>query len=100
MEEGAGDHSSTDPVVRADMRDLFTAVLHLGTFVEEYDVAADVVAKVFRRDEQWRDALTRVRQLLKKYHAHEHLPARRSLAKWRVLRDKLLPMLRLYHADR
>ena len=103
MEEGVGDsgnHGVQDAVVRADMRDLFTAVQYLGKFVERYDVATDIVAKVFSRDKQWRDALTRVRQLLKKYHTHDALPARRSLATWRVLRDRLLPLLRLYHGDR
>jgi len=92
--------ASTDPALRADVADLFTACLHLGRSVEEFDAATNATAPVFRRDAQWREALAAVRRLLKRYHTHGALPVRRALAQLRVLRDKLLPMLAAYHADR
>ena len=81
-------------------RSLFTACLHLGASVEEYDAARDAVVTVFRRDDEWRDALAAILKKLRKYYKHDALPARVALAKWRVLRERLLPMLTLYHKDR
>ncbi len=100
MNEGALADASLDAVVRADLRDLFAAAAALGGVADEYSVAEGAVVRAFRRGPEWREALARVRQLLKKYHAHEALPARRALAAWRVLRDKLLPLLRSHSDDR
>ena len=91
-----GDDSSA---LRADRDYLFSSCLHLGRVLEEHDAEADTVVKRFRRDAQHKDALTVVRRLLKKYHTDEELPIRRYLAEWRVLRDKLLPMISRFHAD-
>ena len=37
---------------------------------------------------------------LKKYHSHEELPARAWLAKWGVMRTKLIPLALRYPTDR
>ena len=54
-----------DASLRSDVSDLFTACLHLVRVVEEYDAEADTTAPTFRRDEEWREALTAIRRLLK-----------------------------------
>ena len=93
---------------KADEEELFSACLHLGRLREEHDLVLDTVVVRFRRDvdeegtdgkRNWERSLTTIRRLLKKYHSHEDLPMRRCLAKWRILRDKLLPMITLYHRE-
>lgn len=88
-----------DPSLGGDRDYLFTSCLHLGRVLEEHDAEADTIVKRFRRDAQHKDALTVVRRLLKKYHNHDELPIRKCLAEWRVLRDKLLPMISRFHGD-
>ena len=93
---------------KADEEELFSACLHLGRLREEHDLVLDTVVVRFRRDvdeegtdgkRNWERSLTTIRKLLKKYHGHEDLPMRRCLAKWRVLKDKLLPMITLYYRE-
>lgn len=94
------DRSSFGAALHADVDDLFAACLRLGRDVEEYDAELDATVTRFRRDDEWREALSAIRRLLKKHHSHDQLPMRTCLAKWRVLRDKLLPMLTRFHSDR
>ena len=98
--DAALDAGAYDASLRADVSALFTACLHLAKEEEEYDAETDATVRRFRRDPEWRDALTIIRRLLKKHHNHEDLPMRRCLAKWRVLRDKLLPMISRFHGER
>ena len=92
-----------DPALRAELkhdeRDLFAAVNALGQVLEEFNPESGAHEARFRRDEQWRDALAAIRKALKKYHRHEGLPARGWLAKWRVLPDRLLPLVAAYPRD-
>jgi hypothetical protein len=92
-----------DPDARRELRrdeaDLFAAVNSLGQTLEEFDADSGRHEARFRREEHWRDALAAVRKLLKKYHRHDALPARGWLARWRVLQDRLLPMVAAYPAD-
>jgi hypothetical protein len=100
----------TDRDVTNDMRDLFAYCSDIGKFVEVYDVASDRVESEFqcvppndysKGPKKFQDRMLKeIRGLLKKYHRHEALPARRGLAKWRVLREKFLPILRQRHTDR
>ena len=62
-----------DPVLRADTRDLWTAVTVLGEEAEEYDAATDTTTVRFTRGPEWKEALNAIRKLLKKYHTHEAL---------------------------
>ena len=88
-----------DAELQGDREFLFTSCLHLGRLLEEHDAEADTVVKRFRRDALSKNALTAVRRLLKKYHNHDDLPIRRYLSEWRVLRDRLLPMISRFHSD-
>ncbi len=94
------DEDILDPVLRADTRDLWTAVTVLGEEAEEYDAATDTTTVRFSRGPEWKEALNAIRKLLKKYHSHESLPIRLSLHKWGVLSGRLLPMVARYHEDR
>jgi hypothetical protein len=98
-----------DAAFKADREDFFSACLHLGRAVGEFDIESDSMVERFRRDEadgvgadgkrNWERSLTTIRKLLKKYHSHEDLPMRRFLAKLHVLRHKLLPMISLFHHE-
>jgi len=92
-----------DPDARRELRrdeaDLFAAVNSLGQTLEEFDADSGRHEARFRREERWREALTAVRHLLKKYHRHDALPARGWLARWRILENRLLPMVAAYPKD-
>ena len=88
-----------DDELGGDREYLFSSCLHLGRVLEEHDAEADTIVKRFRRDAESKDALTIIRRLLKKYHNHDDLPIRRYLSQWRVLRDRLLPMISRFHSD-
>lgn len=45
-----------------DNKDLFAAVVALGSEVEEYDAESGVFLRVFKRGEEWREALTAIRR--------------------------------------
>lgn len=87
------------PRLDSDLADLLVASNELGGEVTLFDAAAGAEVVSFRRGAQWGLALSAVRRLLKKYHAHARFPVRRALAEWGVFPKRILPLLVNFHTE-
>lgn len=58
----AADDGMDRGALKADERDLFSAVTALGQSTEEWDVEGNAYASQFRRTEEWQEALAVVRK--------------------------------------